>query len=148
MANRFRTTIYLTYFFFQRILSGGDCWKHRSISYLIIPDSLLLIFRYIFPSLPQIHTSIRPSKVYARVEMQEWTDLIVFLLRNEILNLPVHGMVKVFYLLSVTTIFYFKGRDLIMNYLITFKLNGAATNVHWCYKLWLDAWCINYFCWS
>lgn len=138
----------VTYFFFQRIISGNDCLKSRSISYLIIPDSLLLIFRYIFPSLPQIHTSIRPSKVYARVEMQEWTDLIVFLLRNEILNIPVHGMVKVFYLLSVTTIFYFKGRDLIMNYLITFKLNGAATNVHGCYKLWLDAWCINYFCWS
>ena len=73
---------------FRRILSGNDCWKCWSISYLIIPDSLLLIFRYIFPSLPQIHTSTRPSKVYARVEMQEWTDLIVFLLRNEILNLP------------------------------------------------------------
>ena len=135
MADYFSTTIHINIFFFQRILSGGDGWKRRSISYLIIPDSLLLIFRYIFPSLPQIHTSTRPSKVYARVEMQEWTDLIVFLLRNEILNLPVHGMVKVFYLLSVTTIFYFKGRDLIMNYLITFKLNGAATNVHWCYRL-------------
>ena len=56
----------LKYFFFRRILSGNDCWKCWSISYLIIPDSLLLIFRYIFPL---SHKSILPLDLlkYTRV---------------------------------------------------------------------------------